>query len=180
MKNPKPTKQIIIDAIIKEIEQGTDRGKVIAKYCKKFQKSARTVDTYWKIANEQHIIKQRAIKEELSRIDKGAAIEARKKAIMTAEERKEYLTQIIKGEIEVPYTEVKYNPGIKSFETIQFVELASHTARINAIAELNKMEGDHAPTKVAKTNVAGEDMLPIEEDELAAYISKMRSEIKSN
>jgi hypothetical protein len=173
---PKPAKQIIIDGIVKGIEIGKDRGKLLATIGKKWQLSQRTFDRYWKIAQQQHLAKQQTIKEEIAKIDKDAAIEARKKAIMTADERKEYLTQIIKGEIEVPYTEVKYNPGIKSFETIQFVELASHTARINAIAELNKMEGDYAPTKVAKTNVAGEDVLPVEEDELAAYISKIRSE----
>ena len=49
----KASKQIIIDAIIKEIEQGTTRAKVIAKYCKKLQKSERTIDSYWKIANIQ-------------------------------------------------------------------------------------------------------------------------------
>jgi hypothetical protein len=155
---PKAAKQIIIDAIVKEIEQGTERNKVIAKYCKKFQKSTRTIDTYWKSAQEQYLIKQQAIKKELAEVDKEAAIEARKKAIMTADERKEYLTQIIKGEIQVPYTEVKYNPALKSFETIEFVELAGHIARINAIAELNKMEGDYAPAKIAQTDKNGNDV----------------------
>jgi hypothetical protein len=155
---PNPTKQIVIDAIIKGIEIGKDRSKLLATIGKKWQLSQRTFDRYWKIAQQQHLAKQQTIKKELAEVDKAAAIEARKKAIMTADERKEYLTQIIKGEIEVPYTEVKYNPGIKSFETIQFVELASHTARINAIAELNKMEGDYAPTKIANTDKNGNDI----------------------
>ena len=149
---PKPTKQIVIDAIIKGIEISKDRGKLLATIGKKWQLSQRTFDRYWKTAQEQHIIKQQAIKTIIAEVDKEAAIDARKKAIMTAGERKEYLTKIILGEIEVPYTEVKYNAGAKVFETFEFMELASHTARINAIAELNKMEGDYAPTKVDNTH----------------------------
>ena len=45
----KASKHVIIDAIIKEIEQGTTRAKVIAKYCKKLQKSERTIDSYHSI-----------------------------------------------------------------------------------------------------------------------------------
>lgn len=158
---PKASKQIIIDAIIREIEQGATRSKVIAKYCKKFQRSARTIDTYWKSANEQHIAKQRVIKEELVKIDKTAAIESRKKEIMTTEERKKYLTDLILGKVTIPYKEVKWNPKTKKFTTIKFVELASHTARISAISELNKMEGDYAPTKVAQTDSKGDDLKDI-------------------
>ncbi|HEY9363461.1 MAG TPA: hypothetical protein VIQ00_09385, partial [Chitinophagaceae bacterium] len=116
--------------------------------------SERTFYNHHKKAVIQHTIKQEAIKKELAEIDKQAAIEARKKAIMTADERKEYLTKIVNGEIEVPYTEVKWDKKQNKFVTIKFVELANHAARINAIAELNKMEGDYAPTK-SDVNVNG-------------------------
>lgn len=138
---PKPSKQVIIDAIIKEIETGTERGKVVAKFCKKFQKSTRTIDTYWKIANVQHTAKQQAIKKELDEVDKQAAIEARKKAIMTANERKELLTKLINGEIKAK------RPFVIGGKIMEYPEEPTHRDRISAIAELNKMDGDYAPTK---------------------------------
>jgi len=138
---PKPSKQIIVDAIVKEIEQGTDRGKVIAKYCKKLQKSARTIDTYWKDAQEQHAVKQEAIRKELAEIDKQAAIEARKKAIMAADERKELLTKLINGEIKAK------RPFVIGGKIMEYPEEPTHRDRISAIAELNKMDGSYAPTK---------------------------------
>jgi hypothetical protein len=95
---------------------------------------------------------------------------------MTADERKEYLTKIVSGEAKVR----KPFYVAKTGKILEYLAEPDHNDRIRALAELNKMEGDYAPTKVAKTNVAGEDVLPVEEDELAAYISKMRSEIKSN
>jgi hypothetical protein len=154
----KPTKQIIIEAIIKQIEQGKATEKICAAICSKFQFTERTFYNHFKNAQEQHTLKQGKLKKKIDELDEQAAIEARKKHIMTAEERKEFLTKLIHGEIEVPYTEVKYNPAKKKFETIQFVELAGHQARISAIAELNKMEGDYAPTKIAPTDSKGNDI----------------------
>lgn len=156
----KADKQVIIDSIIKDIEQGKTRGAVLSKIVKKCQCSDRTFDRYWKIATQQHISKQQAIKEAVAEVDKQAAVAARKKAIMTSEERKEYLTKLIQGQVKVPYTEVKWNPKTGKFQTIKFVELAAHSVRVSAIAELNKMEGDHAPTKVATVTKDGEDIPP--------------------
>lgn len=136
------SKQTIIDQIIKDIELGAERGSVIAKYCKKLQKSARTVDTLWKKANEQHRERRELIKTQLAALDTEKALEARKKEIMTAEDRKEYLTRIIKGELRIA----------KAF--VIAGEIVEHPAepdagdRLKAIAELNKMEGDYAPANL--------------------------------
>lgn len=161
--NLKSNKQVIVDFIVSCLEKGERRNVILAKVGKKWQNtpvSPRTFDRLLKIANTQHQEKQQHIKVELAKVDAYAAVEARKKAIMSTEERKEYLTKLIYGEIEVPYKEVKWNPVTKAFETIEFVELAGHTARINAIAELNKMEGDYAPNKIAQTDTAGHDIEP--------------------
>ena len=151
----KPSKQIIIDFIIDGLKNGKDRGKLLAIIGKKWQISQRTFDRHWKTANEQHAIKQQVIKKELDILDMSAAIEARKKAIMSADDRKEYLTKIILGEIEVPYSEAKWDKSTDKFVKIPFVELAGHAARINAIAELNKMEGEYAPNKLEITGKDG-------------------------
>jgi len=138
---PKPNKQIIIDAIVSEIEKGTDRGKVIAKYCKKFQKSPRTVDTYWKIANEQHRVLQDKAKRAADASYIKASEEAAKKAVMSKAERLEVLSNIARGEVTMKVLDRKKNiiEVPVSVETLE---------KIKAIAELNKMEGDYAETSI--------------------------------
>ena len=140
-------KQNIVDEIVKEVEQGKSFSTVLGLNGTKWNLPRTTFARYWKIANEQHNKKQHAIKKAVDAVDTAAAIESRKLAIMTANERKKYLTKIILGEIEVPYKEIKWDANQKKFVTISFVELASHPTRIAAIAELNKMEGDYAPTR---------------------------------
>lgn len=168
----KPNKQIIIDAIIKEIETGTERGKVVAKFCKKFQKSTRTIDTYWKIANVQHTAKQQAIKKELDEVDKQAAIEARKKAIMTANERKELLTKIANGQMKVK------KPFVISGKIMEYLSEPDAADRMKAISELNKMDGDYAPTKIAQTDTEGNDIKSQSDDELQMRLKKLESIVK--
>lgn len=138
---PKPDKQIIIDAIIKGIEQGKDRAKLLATFGKERQLSQRTFDRHWKTAQEQHIDRQQALKERLTKVDEQAAIEARKKAIMTADERKEYLTKLVNGEIKAK------RPFVIGGKIMEYQEEPTHSDRIKAIAELNKMDGDYAPVK---------------------------------
>lgn len=140
---PKQSQQIIIDAISKGIEQGLDRGKLLATVGKKWQISNRTFDRHWKKANEQHLVKQTAIKSKLAIIDEQAAIEARKKAIMSADDRKEYLTKLISGEIKAK------RPFVIGGKIMEYPEEPTHSDRLKALAELNKMEGDYAPTKVS-------------------------------
>ena len=155
---PKPSKQIIIDAIIKEIEKGTGRGEVVARYCKKFQKSARTIDTYWKTANEQ----QKERQEKASKAADRAYITAKEKAaveaVMSKQERMEYLTKIAKGEFENETKKPAWNNHKKVFEIVTVREKPQDHTVIKAIAELNKMEGDYAPAKIAQTDSAGNDI----------------------
>lgn len=156
---PKPSKQVIIDAIIKEIEQGTERGKVVAKYCNKFQKSARTIDTYWKIAQEQHVVKQEAIKKELAKLDKQMAIDSRIRAILTAEERKEFLSLIVAAQTDLKKIGNMHSPIWRKEDGTQ--EIITVQDKIKAVAELNKMGGDYAPTKVAQTDALGNDVTQV-------------------
>ena len=138
---PKPSTQIIIDAIIKQIEKGKAYGTTLAQFVTKWHISKRTFDRYWKIANEQHTEKQQDIKSKLAIIDEKAAIDARKKAIMSADDRKEWLTKMIMGEMKAK------RPFVIGGKIMEYPEDPSHTDRLKALAELNKMEGDYAPTK---------------------------------
>ena len=152
---PKPNKQIIIDAIIKEIEKGITYKKALGVVGGKWGIPPTTFDRYWKIANEQHTAKQDVIKKELTAIDTAAAINARKRAIMTADERKEYLTKILNGEITVKV------PIVIAGKIMEYNLQSNHNDRIKALSELNKMEGDYAPTKISQTDKDGENVPPM-------------------
>jgi len=163
----KANKQAIIDVIIKGIEQGKATEKICAAVCSKFQFSERTFYNHLKKAQEQHLVKQQAIKEKLTAIDTAAAIEARKKAIMTADERKELLTKLITGEIKAK------RPFVIGGKIMEYPEEPTHRDRISAIAELNKMDGSYTPIKVANTNVDGQDVAPMTPEQVQAYIKAL-------
>lgn len=150
---PKPDKQIIIDFIISCIESAEQRGNILGKVGKKWGMSKSAFDRWYKIAKEQHTTKQQAIKEKLAKVDEAAAIEARKKAIMTADERKEVLTKIANGTLKIK------RPFVIGGKIMEYPAEPDATDRRNAIAELNKMEGDYAPSKVAQTDKDGNDVL---------------------
>lgn len=158
---PKPNKQIIIDALVQLIKSGNGYSKALGVNKSKWGLPPSTFDRHWKIAKEQHTAAQLVIKKELIALDIKAAIKVGKEALMSEEERKGILTQIARGEIEIPTSEVKWNPVDKVFETIDLIELPSHSARISAINEYNKMDGSHKPLKIAQTDREGNDVVTI-------------------
>ena len=181
---PKASKQIIIDAIIKEIENGTGRGEVVAKYCKKFQKSARTIDTYWKTANEQ----QKERQDKASKAADKAYIETKVSAVKTALKSKlekqvelqneiNLIDQQIKGEVQ--FTFVVGNKVNKSHNGDIFmlpvqIQNELRARKLQYYSELNKMEGDYAPTKVAQTDSNGNDIKERTDDELLKRLSFLK------
>ena len=152
---PKPSTQIIIDAIIKGIEQGKTFDTCLKLYGTKWNLTRSTFIRRWKDANEQHTVKQQAIKSKLAIIDQQAAIDARKKAIMNADERKEWLTKMINGEMKAK------RPFVINGKIMEYPEDPSHSDRLKALAELNKMDGEYAPTKNAITDTKGNDLFQI-------------------
>lgn len=166
----KASKLVQIDYIVSCIENGEQRGEILVKAGKKWGISKSAFDRLLKIAKERHAAKQRALKDKLDAIDTAAAIEARKKAIMTSEERKELLTKIAKGELRIK------KPFVIGGKIVEYMSAPDATDRKNAIAELNKMDGSYAPAKVAKTNSAGEDVRPPLTD---SQVDRLLSAIKS-
>ena len=149
---PKQSQQIIIDAIVKGIEQGKTFDTCLKLCGTKWNLTRSTFIRRWKDANEQHIAKQQCIKSKLAILDEQAAIDARKKAIMSADDRKEWLTKLISGEMKAK------RPFVINGKIMEYPEDPSHTDRLKALAELNKMEGDYAPTKIAATDTKGNDV----------------------
>lgn len=149
----KPDKQVIINYLVSEIEKGTSRGKVLGKIGKKWEISRTTFDRHWKIANIQQKERQDKAKEASDAAYIQASAEAAKKAVMSSQERKELLTKIAKGEL---FTKEAH--PVNAGEYIDVPVAIETQERLKAIAELNKMEGDYAPAKVAQTTVDGKDV----------------------
>lgn len=137
---PKPSRQTIIDEIIKGIEQGLSRGKLLSKIVKKWQMSDRTFDRHLKIANQQHAELQQKAKAAADLAYIQSSEEAAKKAVMSKAERLAVLTQIARCEVSV-----KAGDAANPVEVIVPVDTLE---RIKAIAEINKMEGDYAETSI--------------------------------
>lgn len=148
MNRPKENRQKIIDFVVSCLENGEQRNVILSKCVKKWQKNeswTRTFDRILKISHAEHKSKQDKIKEAIAEVDKQAAIEARKKAIMTADQRKELLTKIANGELKIK------KPFVIAGKIMEYPAEPDHTDRRNAIAELNKMGGDYAPVKSTVT-----------------------------
>ena len=71
--------------------------------------------------------------------------EIAEKRIMDSAERMEWLTKLADGSIKA------VRPIVVAGSIVEYSEEPSHTDRIRAIAELNKMDGSYAPAKVENT-----------------------------
>ena len=165
---PKANKQVIIDAIVKEIELGTTRGKIVSVFGKKCHVTERTIDRYWKTANQQHKTRQDSIKTTLAALDTQAAIDARKKAIMSADERKQELSAacndlIHKIQGKKKFTFFQGGKIVQSHNGDVFMLPIDTQAKVldtikGILAELNKMCGDYAPAKT-EVKIDAKDMV---------------------
>lgn len=137
----KPSEQAQVNFIADCLRKGEQRKDILAKFVKKWQKAGtRTFDRRLKVA-------QAAVQEEQKRIRATAEdnvakeADALKSKIMTAFERQELLTQIAKGEIKIK------KPFVIQGKIMEYPAEPDHTDRINAVKELNKIDGTYAPEK---------------------------------
>jgi hypothetical protein len=140
-------KEVIISFIVSELGKATPTSKIMELCGTKWDLSRSAFFRTLKKAQEQHIQSQQAIKDAVKDIEVAGAVEAAKRAVMTAVERKELLTKIALGEVKIPTNKYQYDSKIGAWMDIDVLELPDHQARIKAIAELNKMEGDYSPIK---------------------------------
>jgi len=150
MAKVKANKAVIIDAIVKQVEKGESRGKVLGIIGKKWEISRTTFDRYWKVANEQHKELQDKAKDAADKAYIQSSEIAAKRAVMSRAERLEVLSSIARGDITMQVMD-----GEKVTEVQVVIETLE---KLKAISELNKMEGDYAPAKIAQTDIAGNDI----------------------
>jgi hypothetical protein len=145
-------KQIQIDFIISCIKKGESRAIILRKAEKKWEISRSSFDRILKTAKEEHAKAQQSLKAELEKVEKHAAVAAKKKEILTAQERKVVLSKIATGTIKL--TRWWVGKGYEISKTV----VPNYSERIAAISELNKMDGDYAPAKIAQTDTKGNDI----------------------
>jgi len=140
-------KAAIISFIVKHLAKATPTSKIMELCGTKWNLSRSAFFRLLKKAQVEHKEKQQAIKEAVTVVEVEGAVEAAKRDIMTSLERKEILTKIARGQI--PLLKPMVCDG-----AIELVEVAPDWMdRKNAIAELNKMEGDYTPINIdVKTN----------------------------
>src|ERR1700690_4231222 len=132
-----PQKKVIQDDIIFEIQLGKATEEILSVICMKYHLSERTFYNHLKKAKIEFDRIHSEKKEAIEKAKKIIAVSARTKAILTVTERKEFLSKLVSGEIKIPKSEVRWNPKTRKFRIIKVLELASHTARISAVSELN-------------------------------------------
>jgi hypothetical protein len=93
------------------------------------------------IAQEREKLK--AIVEEAQ---KEKVAEIAQKRIMSSAERMEWLTKLVDGTIKAK------RPFVVGGKIMEYPEEPSHSDRVKALAELNKMDGSYAPTQVNQQN----------------------------
>jgi hypothetical protein len=156
MKQPKQINKTTIsdaqlNAELKLLFEGgnTDKGKCLEVLGSKYKIQ---VQRFYKKFNEAHLEWQEAKAKATNEAIQANATAAVNSAYMSAQQRRDLLSQMANGEIKVKI------PFVIGGKIMEYPSEASLMERKAAIAELNKMDGDYAPTKTALTNVDGKDI----------------------
>jgi hypothetical protein len=138
------------DELIKLFESGnTDKGKCKEVLGTRFKiRVQRLYQSFNKAMFQWQQLRQIAIAEQVPT----NAIEGLKSAYLSKLERLEILTKIARQEIDVEEVTLSEQFGMTKFN-----RKPNPSEITKAIAEVNKIEGDYAPTKVAQTDKDGND-----------------------
>lgn len=135
-------KHVIHDYIVSQLKLGKQRGEILGKCEKTWGTKKSTFDRMLAVAKQQHFEEQQRIQKGVEALELQAEIERRKRDILTADERKELLTKIARGDIKFK------QPFVQNGKIVEYPAEPGAGDRIKAISELNKMGGDYAPTKI--------------------------------
>lgn len=133
----KPNKENIITEILIELERGTTYKDCFEVILSKFKLSEPTFVTYWKIANERHLINQQATQKILAEQSTVNDLERLKIGILDKTEALKILTEIAKDPLK------ESAMGMVSAKTEQ----------ISAIKTIADLQGWNSPTKSENTTV---------------------------
>lgn len=154
-----------VDFIVEQMQNGNvDRADILAIFGKKWHKSERTFDRYFKAAKELHqkwneerndIKNKKLLKKEKELIEMG---------LLTQNERFKIADDIAKG------TERKIKVGAK-----EEILIPSAAEQLKALDYLAKVHGDYAAQKTELTGANGKDLIP---DRPIIVVSTKHGDIK--
>jgi hypothetical protein len=136
------SKEIMIDILKGHILKAGRRAQALATFNLEWQLTQRTFDRYWREAGLKAKALNQTVQQQVTDTTIQQTLSATGGAILTAHERMAELTKIAKGEIKLPSMQVRWDPSQNKFVTIPFNALPSAAARVSAIAELNRMDGE--------------------------------------
>jgi len=133
----KPNKENIITEILIELEKGTSYKDCFKVILSKFKLSEPTFVTYWKNANERHLINQQATQKVLAEQSTKEDLERLKMGILDKTEALKILTEIAK----------------ESLKEGSMGMVSAKTEQISAIKTIADLQGWNSPTKTENTTV---------------------------
>lgn len=155
----KPTKELIVNDILSEMDFGASYTECMQLCATKWNLPKGTFVRYWKEASESYLAANLKDKQVQAEVREQAVRLRALEAIMSKEERMQVLTQIARGEIPL-VKHIVVSLGDNQGSVIKEREVVpTWRDRRDAVAELNKMEGDYAPLKKDITS-NGESIAP--------------------
>ena len=153
MEKIKANKVILIEEILSQLKKGKGYSEIYVHVCTKWDLARSTFSNYWKIASKKHTEEQKIWALAKQELDLQGAVDEYKAEIADVVERKEILTKILRGEISL-------KKAIVVAGTLEYYEATPDWMdRKNAIAELNKMDGDYAPIKINQNVLVSKPMI---------------------
>jgi hypothetical protein len=155
----KPQKEIIVNEILSEMDFGSGFSDCKKINGEKWRLAEKTFERYWNEAKKRYLEANERDKIALEGVRLEMKKEAVKSNILTKQERLDILSQIARGEIPmVKHIVVSMGSGLGS-EIQERTIYPAWKDRKEAVAEINKMEGDYAPIKKDITS-NGESLVP--------------------
>jgi len=147
---PKVNTQNVIEEIAKLLKNGEQRRDIVAKFCKKLQKSPRTVDALIKKASEKLQEEQQQAEAIRVREMDATISEGIKEGLLSDVELEVILCRIASGGFDV-IEMIKGHPTLRDVTPGEMIQ---------AVRSLYQKRGSNAPSKSAITDTKGND-LPI-------------------
>ncbi len=157
MSKKRISKQKGVELALRRLEKGYPVEDIVSEIVINCHVVDRTANRYIAEAREKIAEKRKVIDKELLALEVEAEKIAREKAIMSIQDRKEYLTRIANAN-----TDMKTMNG-QSVSLIEWddgrKEVITISDKHKAIQELNKMDGGYAPKKVQHSGESVESFL---------------------
>jgi len=154
-----PKKEVIVNEILSEMDFGITYTECMQLNHSKWKLTEGTFVRYWKTASEMYLRANERDKQVQAEVREQVIKNRALNAIMSKEERMEILTKIGRGEIPL-VKHIVVSLGDNQGSVIKEREVVpTWRDRRDAVAELNKMEGDYAPLRKDITS-NGESIAP--------------------